>query len=62
MPTHRRGYGLRRRPAARRIAGVSAELVPNGEARSAGGAREGLRPETEPALVDAFVERISARS
>jgi len=53
--------GLRRPPVVRTIEGVSERIVPEDELQATIEARKELGAEMEPALIDAFVERIERR-
>jgi hypothetical protein len=52
---------LRPRGPVRRIEGVTEDVVPKDELQAAIEARKELGAEMEPALIDAFVERIERR-
>jgi hypothetical protein len=52
---------LRPRRAVRRIDGVTEDVVPKDELQAAIEARKELGAEMEPAVIDAFVERIERR-
>jgi hypothetical protein len=52
---------LRPRPTARTIEGVGERTIPRDELQAAIEARKELGAEMEPAVIDAFVERIERR-